>query len=30
MYEVIEAECTGCSDCLSYCPVPGELEEHEP
>jgi NAD-dependent dihydropyrimidine dehydrogenase PreA subunit len=30
MYEVIEGECTGCGDCLPYCPVPGALEEYEP
>jgi Pyruvate/2-oxoacid:ferredoxin oxidoreductase delta subunit len=28
MYEVLDAECTGCGDCLSYCPVPGALEEY--
>jgi len=30
MYEVVEAECTGCGDCLRYCPVPGALEEYGP
>src|SRR5262249_34918991 len=30
MYEVVEAECTGCDDCLPYCPVPGALEEYGP
>jgi electron transport complex protein RnfB len=30
MYEVLEHECTGCGDCLPYCPVPGALEEYEP
>jgi NAD-dependent dihydropyrimidine dehydrogenase PreA subunit len=29
MYEVLEAECTGCGDCLPYCPVPGALLQHE-
>lgn len=30
MYEVLENECTGCGDCLPYCPVPGALEEYGP
>ena len=30
MYEVIESECTGCGDCLPYCPAPGALKEFEP
>jgi ferredoxin len=30
MYEVIETECTGCGDCLLYCPVPGALEQYGP
>ena len=29
MYELIESECTGCGDCLPYCPEPGALEEYE-
>ena len=27
MYEVIERECTGCAECLPYCPEPGALKE---
>jgi Na+-translocating ferredoxin:NAD+ oxidoreductase RNF subunit RnfB len=30
MYEVLENQCTGCGDCLPYCPVPGALEKYEP
>lgn len=30
MYEVLEHECTGCGDCLPYCPAPGALVEYEP
>jgi Fe-S-cluster-containing hydrogenase component 2 len=30
MYEVIEPDCTGCADCLSFCPEPGALVQHEP
>ena len=29
MYEVLEAECTGCAGCLPYCPVPGALLQFE-
>jgi Na+-translocating ferredoxin:NAD+ oxidoreductase RNF subunit RnfB len=29
MCEVLEHECTGCGDCLPYCPVPGALVEYE-
>ena len=29
-YEVIEAECGGCGDCLDYCPAPGALEVYAP
>jgi NAD-dependent dihydropyrimidine dehydrogenase PreA subunit len=29
MYEVIENECTGCGDCLPYCPEQGALKEYE-
>jgi NAD-dependent dihydropyrimidine dehydrogenase PreA subunit len=29
MYEVLEAECTRCGDCLPYCPVPGALSQYE-
>ncbi|MGH7836023.1 MAG: 4Fe-4S dicluster-binding protein [Candidatus Binatia bacterium] len=28
-FEVIENECTGCGECLPYCPVAGALEEYE-
>jgi NAD-dependent dihydropyrimidine dehydrogenase PreA subunit len=28
MYEVIEKECTGCADCLPYCPEPGALVQY--
>jgi len=28
MYEVIASECTGCGDCLPYCPEPGALQEY--
>ena len=28
MYEVIENECTGCGDCLPYCPELGALEQY--
>jgi NAD-dependent dihydropyrimidine dehydrogenase PreA subunit len=27
-YEVLEHECTGCGDCLPYCPEPGALAEY--
>jgi NAD-dependent dihydropyrimidine dehydrogenase PreA subunit len=27
-YEIVEAECTGCGDCLPYCPEPGALEQY--
>jgi NAD-dependent dihydropyrimidine dehydrogenase PreA subunit len=30
MYEVIAGECTGCADCLPYCPEPGALAQYEP
>jgi NAD-dependent dihydropyrimidine dehydrogenase PreA subunit len=30
MDQVLEPECTGCGDCLPYCPVPGALVEYEP
>jgi Na+-translocating ferredoxin:NAD+ oxidoreductase subunit B len=30
MFEVLEQECTGCGECLPYCPVPGALAEYEP
>ncbi|MGH7828439.1 MAG: ATP-binding protein [Candidatus Binatia bacterium] len=29
-FEVLAHECTGCSDCLPYCPVPLALQEYEP
>jgi ferredoxin len=29
-FEVIPDECTGCGDCLSYCPAPGALVQYEP
>jgi NAD-dependent dihydropyrimidine dehydrogenase PreA subunit len=28
MYEVIESKCTGCGDCLPYCPELGALEQY--
>jgi NAD-dependent dihydropyrimidine dehydrogenase PreA subunit len=28
MYEVVERECTGCGDCLPYCPEPGALQQY--
>jgi NAD-dependent dihydropyrimidine dehydrogenase PreA subunit len=28
MYEIVESECTGCGDCLPYCPEPGALEQY--
>ena len=28
MYEVIASECTGCADCLPYCPEPGALAQY--
>jgi MinD superfamily P-loop ATPase len=29
MYEVLDHECNGSGECLSYCPVPGALVEVE-
>ncbi len=28
-FEVVEGECTGCGDCLGYCPAPGALVQYE-
>jgi len=28
MYEVIESECTGCAECLPYCPESGALAQY--
>lgn len=28
MYEALERECTGCADCLHYCPEPGALLQY--
>lgn len=27
-FEILEAECTGCGECLSYCPAPGALVQY--
>ena len=29
LYEVQEIKCTGCGDCLDYCPAPGALVQYE-
>ena len=29
-FEILEPECTGCGDCLDYCPAPGSLVQYEP
>jgi ferredoxin len=29
LYEVQEMKCTGCGDCLDYCPAPGALVQYE-
>ena len=29
LYEVQPAKCTGCGECLGYCPAPGALVEYE-
>jgi NAD-dependent dihydropyrimidine dehydrogenase PreA subunit len=28
LYEVQPAKCTGCGECLGYCPAPGALVEY--
>ena len=28
LYEVQEMKCTGCGDCLDYCPAPGALVQY--
>ena len=28
LYEVQPAKCTGCAECLDYCPAPGALVEY--
>lgn len=28
-FEVVQHECSGCGDCLPYCPVPGALKEYD-
>ena len=30
LYEVQEMKCTGCGECLEYCPAPGALVQYEP
>ena len=27
-FEIVENECTGCADCLPYCPEPGALVQY--
>ena len=27
LYEVLAMKCTGCAECLEYCPAPGALVE---
>ena len=29
-FEVVEAECTGCGECLDYCAAPGALAQYQP
>ena len=29
LYEVQPARCTGCGECLEYCPAPGALVQYE-
>ena len=29
LYEVQEIKCTGCGECLEYCPAPGALVQYE-
>ena len=28
LYEVMPEKCTGCGDCLDYCPAPGALVQY--
>jgi ferredoxin len=28
-FEVLSDECTGCAECLSYCPVPAALVQYD-